>query len=196
MSFRSDKDAVAMAIRKHQLMRSGDLLKIAGSYLQIRRKAEAGVITPLGSGLYAAPSLDPFVAAVLATAKFFPAAVISGLTALVIHGLSDEYIERVDVDIPREKSLRNRLLRVHRVTRERLKGSTQLKFHGQPIRIYDVERSLCDAYRIDPAGPIFFKALKRSLTEKKKVDSEKLRRYDSLLGTRVLMHLQQELASG
>jgi predicted transcriptional regulator of viral defense system len=189
------KDPIASAIQKELLMTSGELLKLAGSYVQIKRKAEAGIITPLGSGIYAAPSLDPFVATVLAVAKYYPDAVISNLTALVIHELSDEFIDRVDVDILRGKNLRNQMLKVHRVTQQRMAGTTEIKFHGHLIRVYDLERSLCEAYCLDPAGPIFYKALKRYLS-KKKINTARIQGYDKALKTRVLSHIQQELADG
>ena len=189
------KDPIASAIQKKLLMTSAELLKVAGSYVQIKRKAEAGVITPLGSGIYAAPSLDPFVATVLAVAKYYPDAVISNLTALVIHELSDEFIDRVDVDIERGKNLRNRMLKVHRITEQRMAGTTEIKFHGHVIRVYDLERSLCESYCLDPAGPIFYKALKRYLS-KEKINTAKIQGYDKTLKTRVLSHIQQELADG
>lgn len=47
------------------------------------------------------PSLDLFTASLIATARYYPKAVISNITALVIHSLSDEGIDRIDVDIPR-----------------------------------------------------------------------------------------------
>jgi predicted transcriptional regulator of viral defense system len=187
------RDLVASAIKKNKLMTSAELLKVAGGYVQIKRKAEAGIITPLGSGIYAAPSLDPFVAAVLAVAKYYPDAVISNLTALVIHGLSDEFIDRVDVDLLRGTSLRNRMLKVHRITQPRMTGVTDLKFHSESIRIYDLERTLCESYRLSPAGPIFYKALKRYLS-KKKINMDRIQAYDKSLKTRVLSHIQQELA--
>ena len=187
------KDPIALVIQKNLLMTSAELLKVAGSYVQIKRKAEAGMITPLGSGIYAAPSLDPFVATVLAVAKYYPDVVISNFTALVIHKLSDEFIDRVDVDILRGKNLRNQMLKVHRVTPRRMIGAVELKFHGKIIRVYDVERSLCESYYLAPVGPIFYKALKRYIS-KKKINTERIQAYDRILKTRVLSHLQQELA--
>jgi hypothetical protein len=188
-------DLLARAIKKNKLMTSAELLSFAGSYTQIKRKAEAGAITALGSGIYADPSLDPFVAAVLAVAKYYPAAVISGFTALVIHELSDEFIGQIDIDIPRGTNLRNQMVKVHRVPAHRLMGIMKLKFHGQSIKVYDLERTLCESYRIDPAGPLFFKAFKRYLA-KHSVNTERIQKYDRVLKTRILMHLQQELADG
>ena len=118
---------------------------------------------------------------------------ISGLTSLVIHELSDESLDRVDVDMPRGTSIRNRLLNVHRVTVRNLIGIDKMDFHNQKIRIYDVERSLCESYRLDPSGPIFYKALKRYI-KKYPPKPEQIAKYDRILKTHVLKHLQQELA--
>ncbi len=170
-----------------------ELLKVLGSRVATKRIADAGEITPLGSGIYASPGLDPFIAAVIATARFYPKTVISNLTALVIHGLSDESVDRVDVDLERRRTIRNRLLRVHRVSKSRLTGITTMIFQGEKIRIYDRERTLCDAYKIDPSGSIFFKALKRYV-KGDKVAADRIADYDRKLGTDVLRHLRQELA--
>jgi hypothetical protein len=133
------------------------------------------------------------VAAVHATAKYYPQAVISGLTALQIHGFGQEFIEKVDVDVPRETSIRNKMLQVHRVPLARLAGVTELQYQGVSIRIYDRERTLCEAYRLDPAGALFFKALRRYVA-KGKIDTAKIQQYDQAAKTQVLSHLRQELA--
>lgn len=161
----------------------------------MKRLVEEGLVSAVGSGIYASTELDPFVAAVLATTKYYPHAVISNLTALQIHGLAEEYIQKINIDIPRETSIRNRMLEVHRVPKKRLIGIVSLPFHGEKIRIYDLERALCEAYRIDPRGPIFYKALKR-YRARGKLSTELIAQYDRILKTEVLTHLRQELADG
>jgi hypothetical protein len=52
---------------------------------------------------------------------------------------------------------------------------------------------LCEAYKIDPAGPLFFKSLKRSL-KNHQLNATLIAKYDIALKTKVLTHLQQELA--
>jgi predicted transcriptional regulator of viral defense system len=186
-------DKIEKVLAKKGVMTAQELLVLLGNKMQIKRKSDEGILLPLGSGLYASPSLDPFTASVIATGRYYSQSVISGLTALVIHELSDESLDRVDVDVPRGTSIRNRLLNVHRVAEKNLIGIGQLNFHGQKIRIYDVERSLCEAYRIDAAGAIFYKALKRYV-KKYPPKPERLAKYDQALKTQVLKHLQQELA--
>ena len=186
-------DALIEALERNKLMTYAELAAKGASGIKLRRMLNAGLIASVGSGIYASTGLDPFVAAILATAKYYPEAIISGPTALQIHKLGQEYIDKVDVDISRGTSIRNKMLRVHRVPDRRLVGATELKFQGSKIRIYDVERTLCEAYRLDPAGPLFLKALKRYVAAGK-VNASQIQKYDQALKTHVLMHLQQELA--
>lgn len=177
------------------VLRSKELEKILGSRIAIKRQTEEGKLQALGSGIYASPSLDPIVASALAVTKYYPKAVISDRTALFLHGLNDAAVSRIDVDIPSSTSLRNRLLEVHRVVPSRLVGIGTVKMAGHSVRAYDLERTLCEAYRIDPAGPEFFQALKRYL-KKTSPKTGKIKNYDEALGTKVLMHLMQEMADG
>ena len=182
-------------LNKKRLQTYAELAQVGATSAILKQLADDGMITAVGSGIYASAKLDPFIAAVLATARYYPNAVISAHTALQIHGLGDEYISKVDVDISRDTSIRNRTLNVHRVSNNRLVGITSMVFHREKIRIYDLERSLCEAYLLDPKGAIFFKALKRYCAGGK-IDSEAIVRYDRDLKTQVLTHLRQELASG
>lgn len=186
-------DPALKAIERHRVMSYAELAKHGATGTKLRRMTEAGLIVPLGSGLYASIKLDPFVASVIATAKYYPKAVISGLTALQIYELGQDYAQKIDVDIARETSLRNRMLKVHRVPQSRLIGIASLKYHGAKIRIYDIERTLCEAYKLDRAGPLFFKALKRYIA-RGKIGFAKIQLYDKALKTQVMKHLQQELA--
>jgi predicted transcriptional regulator of viral defense system len=189
------RDPALRELHKHRVLKLAELKRHGASAVKMRRMAEAGLVLSLGAGIYATPALDPFAAAVLATAKYYPNAVISGLTALQIHGLAQEYVDRVDVDVPRETSIRNSLLNVHRVPKGRLVGITRLKHQGVEIQIYDRERSLCEAFRIDPSGPLFFRALKRYLRSGTP-DPQRILKYDRAARTDVLSHLKQELADG
>jgi predicted transcriptional regulator of viral defense system len=180
---------------KEFVLRSKDLEAYFGSRVAIKRSAESGALQSVGSGIYASPSLDPFIASAIAVTKFFPRAVISNRTALYFHKLSDFAVERIDVDILNDTKISNRLLHVHRVANSKLVGITKISLAGHLIKIYDLERTLCEAYRLDPAGPDFFKALKRYLKHHEP-NSNKIKKYDKALGTNVLVHVMQELADG
>jgi len=174
-------------------MTHAELSKLGTSGVKLRRMAASRQIVSVGNGIYASMALDPFLAAVHATAKYYPQAVISRVTAIQIHGLGQEYIERVDVDVPRETSIRNKMVEVHHAPQARLTDAIALEFSGAWIRIYHRERTLCEAYRLDPAGQLFFKALKRYVAEGR-IEAVMIQAYDLAVRTKVLAHLRQELA--
>jgi predicted transcriptional regulator of viral defense system len=169
-----------------------ELIRVLGHRTAIQRLTEEGQLISLGAGYYFTPKIDPSSAQAHVIGRFYPNAVISGLSALFIHGLSDEMPERITVDIPKSMSLRNRLIEARRIVDSRLIGITKIDYKGAKIRVYDIERSLCDAYRID-RGATFFKAIKLYV-EKYSPNTYKIALYDKKLGTRVLVSLQQELA--
>ncbi len=189
----SNIDGLLTFLNKRRVATSKELEKFLPARAILKRLVDEGKLQPLGAGLYAANTLDPFHASVIAVAAYYPEAVISNLTAMVIHGLSDERIDRIDVDIDRGTSIRNKLLAVHRVPIKRLTGIEKAKFHGATIKIYDTERTLCEASFLDPGGPILFKALKRYI-KRQTPNTTAILKYDGILGTQVLRHIQQELA--
>ena len=187
-----NKDQYFKELRERLVMKASELKPYIPSRTQIGRLVEAGELISLGSGLYSHPSTDPFTASLIAVARYYPQATISNITALVVHGLSDERIDRIDVDIPRNTSIRNKLICAHRVAPKNIIGGILLRYHGHNIRIYEKERALSDAYRIDPDGPIFLKAIKRYV-KSKQIDADRIASYDEILSTNVLRSLRQEL---
>ncbi len=159
----------------------------------LRRYAEEGKLIALGAGYYAHPSLDPFTASLAVVARFYPQAVISNATALFLHGFTDERIEQIDVDIPRETSIKNKLIRTHRVNKKLISGVEEAIYNGVAIKVYSQERTLGDAYHLDPDGAIFLKAFKRYV-KKGKIDSSAIAAFDELLKTEVLRAVRQQLA--
>src|SRR3990167_487108 len=101
------------------------LLKKFGHRTAIVRLVRENRLISLGAGYYATPNLDPFVAQIHVVARFYPKAVISGISALVIHGLCDERLDKVTVDIPKGTRVRNNLIDAKRVALSRLIGVTR-----------------------------------------------------------------------
>lgn len=189
-----DQKKALRNLKKEKVMKLSELAPLLGSRMEVSRKAKEGLIQSLGSGFYASVDVDPFLASLIVVAKYYPQAVISNRTALHIYGLSQDYIQNIDIDIERNKSLRNKLLKVHRVPKAKLIGITTFNYKGHKIQIYELERALAEAYRIDPAGPYFYTALKRYL-KLGKINTEKIISYDKKLKTKVMLHLQQEMAN-
>ena len=192
MGRKSKSKAEMMLSSKSSVFSTSQLSRVLGNRTAIKRAVDADKLVALGAGYYSTPDLDPAVAQVLVVAKFYPEAVISGISGLLIHDLSDERLQKVTVDMPKHRPIRNAIMQVRRVTKGRFIGIEKMEYFGHSIRIYDVERVLCDAYRVD-RGAIFFKALKRYL-KKHRPQFERIAKYDKALGTKVLRAVQQELA--
>jgi predicted transcriptional regulator of viral defense system len=191
----TSKDRLKKIFQKKKILSSKELESVLGNRPTIFAAVQANLIVRVGSGFYSAPNVDANTALLITVGRFFPKAIISGISALAFHSLSDEQPNKVNVDIERTTSLRNQILQVRRVSPAFLTGIETVKLKGVKIKVYDVERSLCDIYRIEKDGPIFIKAIKRYAKEYK-INPVKIAKYDSILKTRVLSHLKQELADG
>src|SRR5689334_18583742 len=85
---------------------SAELSRALASRTASNRAAGTAKLVALGAGYYSTPDIDPSVAQVLVVARFYPEAVISTISGLVIHYLSDEKLQKVTVDMPKDKPLR------------------------------------------------------------------------------------------
>ncbi len=189
------KTTLIKALKKEKVMKLSELYRLVGNRTTVLRAAAEGIIQRLGGGYYGSNELDPLVASIAVAAKYYPEGVVSNRTSLVIHGFAQDYIEKVDLDISRRKNIKNRFLKIHRVPEIRLIGITNLNYFGIKVKTYDAERALTEAYRIDPKGGYFYKALKRYIAAGK-IRVDLIKKYDEVVGTKVLQHLRQELADG
>lgn len=195
MTSKVAKNVLTKALKKQKVMKLSELYLLVGNRTTVLRAAEMGIIQSLGGGYYASNELDPLVASIAMAAKYYPEGVISNRTALMIHGFAQDFIEKVDLDISRRKNIKNRFLKIHRVPDSRLIGITEIKYFGINVKTYDAERALTEAFRIDPKGGYFYKALKRYIAAGK-IRADLIKKYDEVIGTKVLGHLRQELADG
>ena len=102
----------------------------------------------VGHGVYAAPDVWPDELYLLQKAN--PQIIFSGETALYIHGLTDREYSRIEVTVPRNYNaahLRKKKMKVRSLKEEwyEIGKSAVESGYGNPIVVYDKERSLCDA---------------------------------------------------
>ncbi len=171
-------------IETRKIIRSSELQELLGSRTAVQRLVKSGGVHALGNGYYTGPQSDSFTGVVHVAGHYYPDAVISGAAALFIYRLTDNTPDSVQVDIDNRKSLKNRLFSVKRVDPKKLIGIRKLRYNGRFIRIYDEERSLCEAYLLHKGTARFMRILERYLTLGKPKAS-KIRRYDIVLNTKV-----------
>lgn len=102
----------------------------------------------VGHGIYAAPDIWPDELYLLQ--KMNPKIIFSGETALYIHGLTDREYSRIEVTVPRGYNavhLRRKNIKVRVLKKElyELGKTVNESGYGNPIMVYDKERTICDA---------------------------------------------------
>ena len=179
-------------LKQKKVAKANELTKIVGNKMALLRLSDIGVIQNVSRGYYSLPSIDILNAQLIVISKYYRDAIISGLTAAYLYELTDESVNKIEVDIPNKKNIQNSSLKVRRIDKKRIIGVIRKKIEGENIKIYDIERTLVDIYLKYP-GHIFYKALKRYI-KKYKPNSNLIRKYDEILRTNVLKSLMQELA--
>jgi predicted transcriptional regulator of viral defense system len=132
----------------------------------------------------------------LAVCALYPDAVISGLSALTYHDLTDQEERKTWVMIPQKKRLFNRRLCIIRPTGTGMNlGVLKIRFgDSREIRVFDKEKAIVDAFK-HLSEEVALKALRIYLKSKDK-NIEKLldygRRLKKPLGETVKVLLSEE----
>jgi predicted transcriptional regulator of viral defense system len=156
-------------LEKKLVINSKEAEKILGHKMAIIRLANRGVVEPVYDakdlGFYTLPNTVPLESSFAILSRHYKDCVVSGPTCLSIYGLTDEYIQEIHVDIPNTNNLRNKLLKVHRVKKEKINNVVIRAFEDQSIitkiKIYSPERALHEAAKYYGKGENFLKAIRR-----------------------------------
>lgn len=166
-------------LKRKQVFSASDLTQALGGKTKIPILIEGRRLKSVGRGYYATGDLDHWEALVLVAARYFPAATLSGLTALKIHGLYDSQILEVQADIDRSTNQKNSLIKFKRVSKSKRCGIVKRGFHGTDVSLYEPERCLADLAAGRTPRAVLETALTNYLNAGR-VDIEKLRFYDEL----------------
>lgn len=155
-------------LKNNYVISLAELVELVGHKTGVYRLVEKGVISkvyPDGLGYFCLPETEEGIVHFAIVKKYYPQCVISGTTALSLYNLGLEYIDKIDVDIPKNKNLKNKLLNVHRVVESKIVEVAEKDFpdKGIPfkIRIYSPERVLFEAYKYCKGLDSFYYALKQ-----------------------------------
>lgn len=120
------------------------------------------------------------------TVKGLPNGIVTGITALVLYGLTDETPRLHWISVPHQTSLSKRLNTKIIRTRNHELGRSTIKIGETEIPIYDLERTLVDAFRI-LSFEAAIKALKSAFSRqgKGKPDIKKISKYAKELHTNI-----------
>ena len=153
------------------LTRDAEALGIPRHYLTVL--AREGMIERVSHGVYMSP--DTFEDDLYMLQARSPQLIFSHETALYLHDLTDRDPITYAVTVPlgyHSQLLTDSGVQVHSVKKEwHALGVTEtVTIYGRPIRLYDVERTLCDLFRQRNKGDadLLNDAMKRYLARKEK----------------------------
>ena len=165
----NSKKAIEKYLREKLVINTQDAQKLLGSRMAITRLVEKEVIERVDGagkmGLYCLPETNTEAMGFAALSHYYCECVVSGVTCLRILGLGQDYIDKIHVDIPYPKNMKNDLFEVHRVSPEKINHVMVKSFEDRgivfPIKIYSPERALFEAYKYYGGTDAFYRVIKR-----------------------------------
>ncbi len=132
------------------LIRVSDIESSGGDRHALKKYVEDNSIVRVGRGLY--QIADQWEDELYILSLKYSRGIISHETALYIHGFTDRTPSRYTLTFPRgynAPSLKNENVQIKRVKKENydlgiIDGKS---FYGNPVRLYNIERTLCDIVR-------------------------------------------------
>ena len=144
-----------------------EAVEVLGNRMSITRLCKKDIICPVGqkgSGYYTLPDTNDLKAILAVKSNYYPESVISGPSALTLHELGLDYIDKLDIDIPLEKDIKNQLFNTHRIIIRKIMYVINKEIQEIIVKIYSPERTLYEAYKQGKNSETFYRALKRYRT--------------------------------
>jgi predicted transcriptional regulator of viral defense system len=182
----NNKEKIMNLIFKNNgILKSSDLLKLGISTKYLTNMVKEGIIEKTARGVYAdVNTFDDDFFNIQISSKY---AIFSNTTALYLHGLSNRTPISYDITVPYNYSgslMNNKRVNLFRVNKNILElGAIMIKSpQGANIKVYDVERTICDVLKnkkkID--NDIILNAIKLYINNSNK-DIYKLNKYAKIL---------------
>lgn len=154
-------------LKKELVISLKEAVMLLGNKMAVYRLVEKGEISkvhPFGLGFFTLPSIDDGVVHFAVVAKYYPDCVVSGKTAMSLYGLGQDYIDKIDVDLPSTLNISNELLNVHRIVKSKINNVIKRDFKEKGInfniKIYSPERVLHELYKYSKGTDAFYRGIK------------------------------------
>ncbi|MBR6014999.1 MAG: AbiEi antitoxin N-terminal domain-containing protein, partial [Firmicutes bacterium] len=154
------------------LVRITDIEANGGQRQSIKRYVESGILERVGRGLYQIS--EQWDDELYILCQRYPKGIVSNETALYLHGFTDRTPANYFMTFPQgynAPSLKSENVTIKRANKDlySLGVASGKSFSGKPIRIYDLERTLCDIVRGEGSDiQIVLEAMKRYASYDKK----------------------------
>lgn len=161
----SPKDKLLKFIDRNQLVTTKEAIALGMNKMALSRLVEKSELYSTERGIYTS-SLDWLTDPLkkyLPACSLYPASVISGISALSYYELTDEEERKTWISIPQNQVVKNPRYQVNRLQGLCYSlGIVTHKFGQRVVRIYDIEKSVIDAFKYQQEE-VAYKALKNYL---------------------------------
>jgi predicted transcriptional regulator of viral defense system len=176
------KEKLRNALQKNDFITLGEAEEIGISRMELSRLVNSGILFRVDKAVYAEDLdwlTDP-LKKYRPTCTLIPQAVISGISALTYYNLTDQEERQIWLTLPFNQKRKYKRFSVTRASGLNYSlGIVVHKFGDHEVRIYDVEKTIVDAFKYQ-SEEVAFKALKNYLKRKEK-DISKLCNYSKKL---------------
>ncbi|MCL2655182.1 MAG: hypothetical protein FWD65_05710 [Coriobacteriia bacterium] len=173
-----------------------EALEKYGSRSAVLTKMDEGKLFNVARNLY---SVNPHTDSLAQFMKLYPEAVVTGLTAFYIYGLTDKVPLQIDLATRRNTTrISNQEIKQHFVESSRFEiGATTVDYDGASVRIYDLEMMLFYLVRHDGKLPFdLYKEVMKSYRKRAdELDYSRLQRYANVMpwGRKSLERIVKEI---
>ena len=170
------------------LIKTSELREIGISSRKIKELLELHIINRIKYGHYMLTEETAKVSDIELAAKLIPHGVICLFTAIEHHELSTVNPTAICIALPRDISIpllpKTPNIKIYRMTSKHFElGITETDFNGTSVRIFDVEKTVCDCFKYDKdiEKAVALEALKNYIT-KGNCNVQKLLEYAKIMG--------------
>jgi len=138
----------------HGLLTTSELRSIGVSSRNIRAMLDAGMMGKVKHGHYVWAEKADYLSDVHVAAKLIPQGVVCLFTAVEHYGLSAVNPSAICMALPRDANIpklpSSPPVKIYRMTRMHFElGISQVMLNGFPVRMYDMEKTVCDCFKYD-----------------------------------------------
>ena len=163
-------DKILKFLEKNDFITLSEAEALGMSKMALSRLVLAGILHKPAKRIYSKKInwLTEPLAQYAPACSLYPDAVICGISALIYYGLTDEFERKIWLAFPREHRVHNRDYRIVSLSGQSYSlGIEKHKIGNRIVKIYDVEKTVVDAFKFLPID-VAHKALRAYLKLKKK----------------------------
>jgi len=178
---------------KSAILKASELKAFGFSSRNLKKMIDTGLLEKIKQGYYVLSENTGEIPDILIALKLIPQGVICLLSAIEHYELSTVNPSSTSIALPRKANIptlpSSRYIKIYRMTDKHFKlGISEAELNGVKIRIYDIEKVICDCFKYDKQieKNIALEVLKNYVS-RKNCNIQKLLEYAKIMGKKKVM---------